>query len=222
MAEVQIQKIQPEAERVLRLSQQVDALYDEVGRRAFRLFQSRGDRHGHDREDWLAAERSLIFSPPAELVEEDEQFEIRMAVPGFEPHQVRVSVLPDEIIVDGDSAATSEQREHQVHFSEFNDRKLLRRVALPQGVRPYTAKASLKNGILRIEIRKAAHSNGRAEENAGTMDAQIAGRPENGSHPAQVLAWRPDRRPEIRFSALETVRIARLHMRIPGRRIPAR
>ncbi len=30
-----------------------------VARRAFELFLARGGAHGHDREDWLAAEREL-------------------------------------------------------------------------------------------------------------------------------------------------------------------
>src|ERR1700676_1888240 len=111
MADVQINRIQPEGESVLLLTQQVDALYDEISRRAFRLFESRGGMHGHDRADWLDAERSLIFAPPAELIEEDAEFGIRMAVPGFAPNQIRVSVLPKAIIVEGDSGTIPAARE---------------------------------------------------------------------------------------------------------------
>jgi HSP20 family molecular chaperone IbpA len=166
MADVQINKLQPEGESVLLLTQQVDALYDEISRRAFRLFESRGGAHGHDREDWLDAERSLVFAPPAELIEEDDQFEIRMAVPGFEPNQIRLSVLPMAIIVDGDLGTTLGVREQRVCFSEFNDRKLLRRVNLPQAVRPYTAKATIKSGILQITVRKAAEGGEPVEQAA--------------------------------------------------------
>ena len=166
MSEVQVNKIQPEAESVLLLTQQVDALYDEIRQRAFRLFESRGNTHGRDMEDWLDAERSLVFAPPAELIEEDDQFGIRMAVAGFEPSQIRVSVLPGTIIVDGDSATTSEQRDRKVCFSEFTDRKLVRRLDLPQEVRPYTARATLKNGLLQITVRKAAQGSDRVEQSA--------------------------------------------------------
>jgi len=164
MSDVQVNKIQPEGENLLLLTHQVDALYDEIRRRAFRLFESRGGLHGHDREDWLAAEGSLIFAPPAELVEEDDQFSIRMAVPGYEAGQVRVSVLPDTIIVDGESSSVSQQEDRKVLFSEFSDRRLLRRVDLPQEVRGYTAKATLKDGILRVAVRKAAQATDRAQQ----------------------------------------------------------
>lgn len=33
--------------------------HDAIARRAFELFQRRGWQHGHDVEDWLAAEREL-------------------------------------------------------------------------------------------------------------------------------------------------------------------
>jgi hypothetical protein len=33
--------------------------YDEIARRAFEIFLSRGGEHGHDVEDWLQAERDI-------------------------------------------------------------------------------------------------------------------------------------------------------------------
>jgi HSP20 family protein len=164
VSDVQVNKIQPEGENVLLLTQQVDALYEEICRRAFRQFESRGGVHGHDKEDWIEAERSLIFAPPAELVEEEDQFSIRMSVPGFEAGQIRVSVLPRAIIVDGEAAKALEETDHKVWFSEFNDRRLLRRVELPQEVRGYTAKATLKDGVLRITVRKAAQVTDKAQQ----------------------------------------------------------
>jgi len=158
MSDVQVNKIQAEGESVLVLAQQVDALYEEIRWRAFKLFESRGGVHGHDREDWTEAQRSLIFVPPAELVEEEEQFNIRIAVPGFEAGQIRVSVLPRAIIVDGESAKTAEQTDQRIWFCEFSDRRLFRRVDLPREVKGYTAKATLTDGVLRIIVRKAAQA----------------------------------------------------------------
>jgi hypothetical protein len=34
--------------------------YDDVARRAYDLFVSRGGQHGHDVEDWLEAERQVV------------------------------------------------------------------------------------------------------------------------------------------------------------------
>ena len=46
-------------------SESADAtnLADSVARRAFELFLERGGVHGHDLDDWLAAERQLRGTP---------------------------------------------------------------------------------------------------------------------------------------------------------------
>jgi HSP20 family protein len=162
MSDVQVSRIQPEGEAVLLLKQQVDALYTEIGRRAFERFMGRGGLHGHDKEDWVDAERSLVFAPPAELVEEDTEFRIRIAVPGVEPNQIRVSVLPHTVIVDGGAVQGSDRQDGNVHFSEFSTRRLLRSVELPTEIRTFTAKASLQDGILSIKVKKATPANEKA------------------------------------------------------------
>jgi len=158
MSEVQVNRIQPEGESVLLLKQQVDALYDEIGRRAFERFLARGGQHGYDREDWLDAERTLVFAPPAELVEEDAEYKIRIAVPGLEQNQIRVSVLPHTVIVDGGSVQSIEGQEGNVRFSEFSNRRLLRTVELPGEIRTFTAKATLLDGMLSIRVKKATQA----------------------------------------------------------------
>ena len=222
MSEVRINRIQPEGESQLELSQKLNALYDEVRRRAFRLFESRGSLHGHDIDDWLAAERSLVFAPPVELVEGDDQVEIRVAIEGYTSRQIRVCVLPNEIVVDGDSSTSSVPRYLQIHFSECNDRKLLRRISVPHGVRPYTASAAFKGGVLIITLNKVAPDRSAGERIAGTTDINRHGRFGGGSHPALAAVWRPSRRPAIKLSPIEPARISHIHMRIPGRRIPVR
>jgi hypothetical protein len=37
----------------------MDSTYEDVARRAYDLFVSRGSEHGHDVDDWLEAERQL-------------------------------------------------------------------------------------------------------------------------------------------------------------------
>jgi|HubBroStandDraft_4_1064222.scaffolds.fasta_scaffold401889_1 HSP20 family molecular chaperone IbpA len=166
MSEVHVNRIQPEGEAVLLLKQQVDALYTEIGRRAFERFLGRGGLHGYDREDWVEAERSLVFAPPAELVEEETEFRIRVAVPGLDSSQVRVSVLPHTIIVDGGSVQGFERQDANVRFSEFSEQKLLKCLELPAEVRTFTAKATLQDGILSIRVKKAAQTGDKAAQSA--------------------------------------------------------
>ena len=110
MSEVQIHQTQSEEEKVLSLSRQTDALYEEIGLKAFLRFEARGGLHGYDREDWLEAERSLIFAPPVELVDKGDEFTIRIAVPGFDAGHLHVNVLPRAIILNGDAAKSGGPR----------------------------------------------------------------------------------------------------------------
>jgi Protein of unknown function (DUF2934) len=51
--------------QAIALSESADALKstDSVARRAFELFLERGAVHGHDLDDWFAAERQLMAAP---------------------------------------------------------------------------------------------------------------------------------------------------------------
>jgi HSP20 family molecular chaperone IbpA len=220
MTEVRINRIQPEGEPELILSQKLNALYDEVRRRAFRLFESRGSLHGHDIDDWLAAERSLVFAPQAELVEKENQLEIRLAAEGYTARQIRVSALPNEIVVDGDSSTSSVPRYLQIHFAECNDRKLLRCIRVPPEFRPYSATAAFAGGVLIITLKVALDRT--REAVSGATDVKWNGRFGGGAQPALTAVWRASRRPAVKFSPIEPARISHIHMRIPGRRIPVR
>ena len=44
-------------------SADVSNVTDSIARRAFELFQERGAVHGHDLDDWLAAERQMRATP---------------------------------------------------------------------------------------------------------------------------------------------------------------
>jgi hypothetical protein len=47
----------------------MDRTYEDVARRAYDLFLSRGGQHGHDVDDWLEAERQLTsMTAPARAV----------------------------------------------------------------------------------------------------------------------------------------------------------
>jgi HSP20 family molecular chaperone IbpA len=221
MTEVQIQSIQPEGERVLALLQQFRSLHDEIRSRAFVMFESRGRVHGHDTEDWMAAQRSVVLTPSAELIDRGGQLEIRVDTPGFRSQEIRVSVLSNEVIVDG-NASTSAWVRTPVCFGESQGLKLFCRISLPQGLRPDSVKATVEDGVLRINLKKVSQDRGTNGSINGMPDFKRRGGYKGASHPVLAVGWRSCRRSELRFAALEAVRTARLQIRIPGRRIPVR
>src|SRR6185503_3676807 len=76
-------------------------LYQAISRRAYELFESRGREVGQDLEDWLHAERELLLPVPIEVAEYDNHVTVRAEVPGFNEHEIQVSLEPRRLVITG-------------------------------------------------------------------------------------------------------------------------
>jgi HSP20 family molecular chaperone IbpA len=92
-----------------------------------------------------------IDAPPAELVEKETEYRIRLAVPGFEAKDIQVTVVPGVIVVEGETGQRSGKTEGKVLLTEFGARKLFRRLDMPSpidvGKRPSLAGAHRPIGV---------------------------------------------------------------------------
>ena len=159
MSEVTVQKVSKLADRTLPVFRQMEELTQRIRARAFDLFSGRAlGNYAGELDHWLAAERELCWAA-GELVEEDERFLLKLAVPGFEPAEISVTATPRELIVR--AKRETERKEEQgskqdgVHWSEFRSAEVCRRVELPREVLVEKVSASLKNGILKVVAAKA-------------------------------------------------------------------
>jgi HSP20 family protein len=130
-------------------------LGERIRERAFELFEHRGGKDGHDLQDWLRAEQDLIFSPQSELVEKDGTFTVRLNTGAFKADEVKVTALPDELVVKAESHRERETNEGKVHFSEFGQKMLFRRYALPEPIAVENVTANLDHGVLQLTAPKA-------------------------------------------------------------------
>jgi HSP20 family protein len=87
-------------------------------------------------------------------VETDKEFQMKIAVPAMEGKDIKISALPDAIIVQGETSHKEEKKEGEVHLSEFSERKLFRRFEMPTGIDVEQVKATLENGMLQITAAK--------------------------------------------------------------------
>ena len=55
-------------------------------------------------EDWLRAERELVWVPQSETMEDDKQYRLRLIVPGLEAKDLQITAMPDAIIVQSEGA----------------------------------------------------------------------------------------------------------------------
>jgi len=156
MAHVAVEKCRESGTFPETLYEKMNALTEDIRRRAFNLFERRGGTIGRDLDDWLEAEREVVWSPASELIENKNDFRARLALPGFDPKDLEVTATPNALVVRAESAHTHEGKEGEVCFCEFSEQKIFRRLDLPSEIDVDRVTASLDKGILEISAPKAA------------------------------------------------------------------
>src|SRR4051812_26285278 len=95
-------------------------------------------------------------APPVDVYETDDSLEITMDLPGLEAAAVRVIGKGDSVLIAGEKAARRARRESSFHLVERGYGRFARVVRLGRACDTSHARASLKNGELRVSIPKIA------------------------------------------------------------------
>lgn len=136
----------------------IQETYDSIARRAFEIFDNNGRWFGHDLEDWFRAESELLHPLHLEMTESDNDLTVRAEVPGFSAKELEINVEPRRLTLVGKHEAQEERKKAKTIYSERCAKEILRVVYLPTDVDGSKASATLKDGILSIELPKAAHA----------------------------------------------------------------
>lgn len=156
MNNLSVRYLFPEDPEALSLFESLNELQEAIRERAFGLFEERGTVSGNDMEDWLRAERELVWVPKAETMEDDKQYRLRLIVPGLDAKDLQITAMPDAIIVQREALSNESKETSAVPFRELRERKLFRRFDLEEPIDPARTEASLNKGILEIVANKAA------------------------------------------------------------------
>lgn len=156
MASVEIQRYPETKDSVWSLLDETRSLFDQIEKRAYSLFEGRGGNGGTALDDWLRAEQDAVEIPKSELTEEDGKIHVKAAVPGLAPKDLHVTATPRELVIRGEARHEDEGDRGKVHFREFREKQMFRRYDLPVEVDVKKVKAKLENGILNIDLPKAA------------------------------------------------------------------
>ncbi len=155
MSQVAIEKIHGEGPESRSLFEEIGNIAERIRQRAFELFQRRGAGNGADVDDWLSAERELIWSPASDLIDKAGAFELQVAVPGFDAKDVNVTALPDAIVIRAETTHRHDKTEGDVRFCEFGERSLFRRFDLPAPINVDKVTANVDKGVLKLTAAKA-------------------------------------------------------------------
>jgi len=149
-----------------------DSIFDEIERmqrkierRAYELFESRGCELGRAMDDWLTAERELVWSPPISMEEGDGEITVQLSAPGFEPEQIDVELTRQDLLVEAEAHEQREKGKGKSRTKTLRTAKLFRSVHLPRAIDPDTAEAEFSNGVLKLTAKVVA------EERSGSRAA---------------------------------------------------
>ncbi|MCB7481029.1 Hsp20/alpha crystallin family protein [Christiangramia sediminis] len=93
---------------------------------------------------------------PAMNVKENEaNFEIELAVPGFSKKDIEVSLENDILHISAEKSLEDEENKEDYTRREFSYNSFDRRLQIPKNVnRDQEVKASYKNGVLKLQLSK--------------------------------------------------------------------
>jgi len=101
-----------------------------------------------------------VWVPEADIEETPVEIVVSFALPGVEKSDIRVEATEDSITVTG--RRPEEERTPGSCRREMPRGEFLRRVRLPSEVKPQAAKASSRNGILRVSLPRSKAAFGRS------------------------------------------------------------
>jgi HSP20 family protein len=136
----------------------IPQIYDSIARRAFEIFENNGRWLGNDLENWFRAESELLHAVHLEIAESDDSLTVQAEVPGFSTKELEINVEPRKLTITGRHQSQEENKKGKTIYSERCAREILRVVELPTDVESTKVTAILKDGVLNIELPKAAHA----------------------------------------------------------------
>ena len=135
----------------------------QITERAFDVFNRRGAAPGRAFDDWLAAEREIVWKPPVEVSEKDDEFLVEPALAGVDAKQVDIHVTPDALLIRGETTHQHSPDE-KIHICEFRPGKLFREIRFPRTIDPDKVRADYRDGLLRVWAPLAKEAGARKVE----------------------------------------------------------
>jgi HSP20 family protein len=101
------------------------------------------------------ARSGQAFVPALDLSESADGFVVEASLPGLKPEDLEITVENNVLTIKGETRRENEENKRNYHRVERSFGSFQRTIGLPSTVKADQIKASLNNGILRLDIPKA-------------------------------------------------------------------
>ncbi len=108
--------------------------------------------------------RDESFAPATDIVEDENQFHLRIDLPGMKRDEIDITVDGNTLTVQGEKKRDSEVKEDDYYRLERSYGKFTRGFTLPSTVDGTQIEATYKDGVLGISIPKSPESRSRKIE----------------------------------------------------------
>jgi HSP20 family protein len=125
------------------LRREMDRLFDDFGLGTWRTPFRRS-----------LADFQRLSTPPVDIVEKDNAYEVTADVPGFDEKDIEVKLVNGALCIKGERKSEKEEKKEDYYLSEREFGSFERRFELPEEVDADKIEASLKKGVLTVTLPK--------------------------------------------------------------------
>jgi HSP20 family molecular chaperone IbpA len=115
---------------------EIEDMYDRITKRAYEIFLERGGTCTLDLDDWLTAERELLWKPDVHVEDTNQHIVVTIRLGAICPPDVRLTVSPLAMLVQADASATT--------------KKVFRTVEFPRRIDVHKAEARYADGYVTL------------------------------------------------------------------------
>jgi len=125
---------------IRRVAEDMDRMFEEVGLPTLGRLNPSAEMEG--------------FTPRIDIFEQDGKLMVRADLPGVDLDDVTVEISDDALVIEGERTYEHEEDKEGVYQVERAYGHFRREIPLPEGVKPDTATATFKNGVLEIAVER--------------------------------------------------------------------
>src|SRR5437016_9364574 len=98
------------------IADEINDMYDHMQKPAYEMFRQRGGTASLDLEDWLTAERELLFKPEVDIEENDLTITVKVSIGKVRPLDMQLLLSPDAMVIRAEHSATAKRMFRTVQF----------------------------------------------------------------------------------------------------------
>ena len=131
-----------------------NAIFEAISRRAYEIFEGSGYFPGHNLDHWFQAEKELLHPVQIDVQESEDGVSVKAEVPGFSEKELAINVEPRRVVISGRRESKKEEKKGKTIYSETRSDQVMRVIELPAEVQAEKATATLKDGIVELNLPK--------------------------------------------------------------------